>query len=515
LTQHDASCPDPDAESFNGMSRLLTKRRVVIGFAALGGAVLLVGLLARQALTGLVVNALLHMAGASEINFTITAASPWRVVVEDLSFQVRTQPFAAKRVSFTRAHVWTPSLGVVRVEQARVPVTIDGSDTNPVNWATYENGKAQAQPWQAPLEELVLDGQLVVKAAALPAQELAVKINARQTAQKVWAANVQADGPGLGLKGEATYDVGRDDLTFKVPAATLDLTVWQNFVRRLVVIPGGDWELAGKFSGTAEGRLEGKKLTTRGTVRLREGSAKNPVMKLTAEGIEADLEFTDLAQVMTKPGSLRIGELRAGQLALRNLEAELALGGTNKISVSRASFQALGGTVSAEPFNYFLDQRELETVVLVDRISIAEVMALTPDLPAKATGRVNGRFPLRIDDSGLRLGTGWLQLTPGAYAEIQFNTAGLLTQGSSPGSPTHTVLKKIESGLLKLKVSELRLDIRPPDAPPGRSAQLHVAGEPVDPDLKAPVVLDLNVNGPLEQLINLGLDSRVSFGTKP
>lgn len=142
-------------------------------------------------------------------------------------------------------------------------------------------------------------------------------------------------------------------------------------------------------------------------------------------------------------------------------------------------------------------------------------MALTKDLPAKAVGRVNGRFPIRIDDSGLRLGTGWLELKPGVYAEIQFNANGLLTGGASPSSPSYAVLKKVESGLLKLKITEMRLDIRPPGAPPGRSAQLHLAGEPVDPNVKAPVILDLNVNGPLERLINLGLDSRVSFGSKP
>jgi hypothetical protein len=107
-----------------------------------------------------------------------------------------------------------------------------------------------------------------------------------------------------------------------------------------------------------------------------------------------------------------------------------------------------------------------------------------------------------------------LQLKPGAYAEIQFAAEGLLTTGVPQGNPSYAVLKKVESGLLKLKVSELRLDIRPPNAPENRSAQLHVAGEPVDPQVKAPVILDLNVNGPLEKLINLGLDSRISFGSK-
>ena len=497
------------------MTAVRNKRRLLLG-ASLGVLLALAVLWgARLVVTGWVIGLLLQSAGASQASFQVTQASPWQVVLEDIGFQMRAQTFAAKRVAFARNHWWVPSLGKVRVEQARIPLTIDGSDTNPWSWAAYDNNQTPVEPWQVPLDELSVDGKLVVQAAALPAQELSVQVNARLTPQKIWEGRVQATGPGLAVAGELTYDMAKDTVDFRLPAVSLDLQDWQAFVRRLVVLPGGQWELAGKFAGSAEGRLAGKKLTSRGALHLREGRAAHPQGTVVAEGIEADLEFTDLAEVVTKPGALRIREVRTGQLALRDLEAELALAGTNKIAVSRVSFKALGGVVSVEPFSYFPDRRELETIVLVDGINVEEVMALTRDLPAKAVGRVDGRFPLRLDDSGVRLGTGWLQLKPGVHAEIQFNATGLLTGSAAPSSPSYAVLKKVESGLLKLKVSELRLDIRPPNAPAGRTARLHLAGAPVDPDVKAPVILDLNVNGPLEKLINLGLDSRLSFGSKP
>lgn len=488
------------------------KRRLFLGLG-LFTLVLMALLLVRLTLTGWALSSLLQLGGASQIRFNVAHATPWSVVVEDLGFHVRTQAFAARRVTIARPHWWTPSLGAVRIEQARVPLTVDGSDTNPWSWSSYENGRATVQPWQAPIDELSVDGQLVVKAAELPAQELSVKFEAHQTARKTWAGRVQAAGPGLNLQGEGSYDPAKDDLMFKAPALSLDLDTWQGFVRRLVLLPGGTWDLAGKLTGQAEGRLVGKKLTTSGTLHLRAGRAHDAKLAVTAEGIEADFEFTDLAPITTKPGAVRIREIQAGQLVLRDLDAEVALAGGGKISVNRASFQALGGTVATEPFNYFPNLRALEAVVLLEGIRVEDVMALTPNLPAKASGRVNGRFPLRIDGSGLRLGTGWLQLKPGIYAEIRLNAAGLLTGGASPGSPGYAVLKKVESGLLKLKITEMRLDIRPPNAPPGRSAQLHLVGEPVDPEVKAPVILDLNVNGPLEKLINLGLDSRISFGS--
>jgi hypothetical protein len=497
------------------MTAARNKRRLFLG-AGVGLLASLAALwAARLVVTGWAVGWLLQSAGASQASFQVTQASPWQVVLEDIGFQLRTQTFAAKRVAFARSRWWMPSLGTVRVEQARIPLTIDGSDTNPWSWATYHTSQTSVEPWQVPLEELSVDGTLVVQAAALPAQELAVGINARLTPQNNWEARVQATGPGLALQGKLDYDMAKDVVTFQLPAMSLDLKEWQAFVQRLVLLPGGKWDLAGLITGSAEGRLAGKQLSTGGSVHLREGRAAHPQGTVIAEGIEADLEFTDFAKVITQPGTLRVREVRTGQLALRDLAAGIALDGTSKIVVNQVSFKALGGTVSTEPFNYFPDRRELETVVLVDGINIEEVMALTRDLPAKAEGRVNGRFPLRLDDSGVRLGTGWLQLKPGVQAQVQFNATGLLTGGAAPSSPSYAVLKKIESGLLKLKVSELRLDIRPPNAPAGRSARLHIAGEPVDPDVKAPVILDLNVNGPLEKLINLGLDSRLSFGSKP
>ena len=497
------------------MTITLNKRHLLIGAGGLVLATLALLLVARQALTALAVNALLQLGGASEIAFTITEATPWRVVVEDIGFQVRAQKFAAKRVSFIRKHWWAPSLGTVRVEQASVPLAMDGAPSGSPPASTGGGGLPVIPSADIPADEIHIDGRLVLQAAGLPDQVLEVTFQAHSADNLVWLAGVTVKGPGLLAGAGASYLKSDAAVDFQVHSAELDLKAWQAFGQRLVPLPDGLWTVEGKFTGRAEGRWADRQLNTSGTVRLREGRAVDPLGTVTAEGIEADLEFTDFAQVITKPGTLRVREVRTGQLALRDLDAEVALAGTNKIAVGRVSFQVLGGTVAAEPFNFVPSLGEVETVVLVDGINIEEVMALTRDLPARAVGRVNGRFPLRLDAGGLRLGTGWLQLKPGVYAEIQFNASGLLTGGASPSSPGYAVLKKVESGLLKLKISELRLDIRPPNAPAGRSAQLHIAGEPVDPDVKAPVILDLNVNGPLEKLINLGLDSRLSFGSKP
>lgn len=490
------------------MSPLLNKRRLLLGAVVLAAMLLAAGLSARLYLTGRVVRSVLQEAGATEIRFNVAQASLWRVVVEDVALLLRLQPLSAQRVTLDRAHWWTPSLGTLRVEGAQVPVKV-AELVAPSPPAAPEK---PSPPASLPFEEISIDGQLVILAAGLPDQTLTVKIEARPAAAGTWAGTTQVTAPGFGLKGEGRYDLGSGELAFKVPEVTLDLKPWQDFLRQVVPVPAGDWEIEGRLSGHAEGRLVGDTLTAGGSVRWRDGRLVSTAKDLRAEGIEADLEFTDFAAVTTRPGTLHIRELHTGELVLSDLAAGFSLEGTDRIVVTRASLQALGGHLTAEPFTLVPSRAELDAVILADGISVEEVMALTQDLPAKATGRVNGRVPVRIGGDGLRLGTGWLELKPGVRAEIEFHAQGLLTGGASPGSPGYAVLQKVESGLLKLRISELRLDIRPTNAPAGRSARLHLKGEPVDPEVKAPVILDLNVNGPLEQLINLGMDSRLSIG---
>jgi hypothetical protein len=494
------------------MTITLSKRRILAGLAVV--ALLMAGVLwlARQALTGLLVHGLFHLAGASAVSFTITDATPWRAQVEDISFQVGAQTFGAKRMSFVRPHWWTPSLGVVRVEQATAPLALDRLIATPP-----EKPKESAAPTatKIPLQELSLDGKVMISIGDLPAQALAVIVSAHLTEQGILAAHVKADGPGLAVQGDVDFDPAAGSVKFQLPAIRVDVKPWQAFVEQTLTLAPNDWTVDGKLAGSAEGQWAEGKLSGTAHVELREGQAGNTAKAVTAVGIEADLDIADLAKFITKPATLRVRELRTGQLALRDMQYEFRFEGPNEVAISKATFLALGGTVAAQPFRYRFDRQILDAVVVVDGISVEEIMALTPDLPAKATGRVNGSVPLRIDSAGLHLGTGWLELKPGSYAEVQLKAQGLLTGGASPNSPSYAVLNKIESGLLKLQVSELRLDIRPPNVPEGRSAQLHIAGAPVDPQVKAPVVLDLNVNGPLERLINLGLDSRVSFGSKP
>ncbi len=491
-------------------------RRWLLGVGVVFVFAATVTVLARRPITGAAIAAALRMAGAGDVTFAVTRSSPWAIELANLGFRVRTQRFDAKRVTLERTHWWAPSLGVVRIEGAKLPLSVDGSGTNPWNWATYSGGPA-AKPTSAlsvPVEEVSVDGVLVVGAAGQSDEEVRVQFAAKQTSGSRWTGNVSATAPGFATKLDGEFDLAASAVQFRATGTELDLGRWQGFISQMVVLPGGRWEMAGQLRGSATGRYAGGKLTLAGDVELREGRFAFPERNITAEGVSAKFTFTDLDKFVSEPGEVRVATLSAGEIKATNLQLLLAFDTMERIAVPRATLEAFGGKLAAEPFKFFPHLSELEAVLLVDGVVVEQVLALVKDVPAQATGLVDGRVPLRIDGSGIRLGTGWLELKRGAYAEVKFNAEGLLTRGAAPNSAQYAVLKKIEAGLLRLKLSALRLDIRPPKAPAGRSATIHLAGEPVDREVKAPVTLDLNVNGPIESLLNLGLNNRVSFGGK-
>ena len=73
-------------------------------------------------------------------------------------------------------------------------------------------------------------------------------------------------------------------------------------------------------------------------------------------------------------------------------------------------------------------------------------------------------------------------------------------------------LKKIEMGEAPLRAEELEVTFTPGGDSEGRTARVHIAGGPVDPNLKAPIDLNVNVRGPLQSLIQFGTNSRLRFG---
>jgi hypothetical protein len=199
---------------------------------------------------------------------------------------------------------------------------------------------------------------------------------------------------------------------------------------------------------------------------------------------------------------------------LQHGEVDLQIASEQLMTVNAASVEAFGGRLSTEPFAVDLAKTDYAVTILADGIEIADVLALFPDSPVKASGEMDGRVPVRFDDTGLHFGQGWAGLKRDQTTSVLFNSAGLLTSRISPKNPAYATLQKIETGRARLKVEEFHVDLHPADAPGDRSARLRIVGRPEEPgtDLGA-LTLEININGPLEDLMNWGLKTEISAST--
>lgn len=468
--------------------------------------------LARWAALPWALGAALRAGGATEVSFAVTRVSPWRLQVEDVAFKLPVARVAAETVSLERKHWWTPSLGRVRVQSARVDVDVArlasaNGETKPAD--------PKAEPGRLPLEEFSVDGVVTLQTGTEPAQALTVGFVARPDRDNQWTGEAKVGAPGLELAVEGRYAPATAAAEFRTTALRLEVKSWQAWLEQWVPLPAGPWEIGGVVTGEMKGGYRNGQFAGEGDFQLRDGRVANAETGVVLDGVELDVKAVDFAQMRAQGIAARAKNVTVGKIAMADLQAVFANATAERVEVSSLSVRALGGTLRVEPFAHAFADPGIEAVVLAQAIRAEEVLALTEDLPARATGPLSGRLPLRWEAGTLRLGTGWLGLAADHTLELQLQAEGLLTGGASPKSTNYAILKQVENGLLKLNVTKLRLDVRPPNVPENRSAQLHIEGAPVDPLVKAPVTLDLNVNGPIESLINLGLKTRMGAGTRP
>ncbi|WP_164976198.1 intermembrane phospholipid transport protein YdbH family protein [Oleiharenicola lentus] len=468
---------------------------------------------ARWAALPWALGAALKAGGATEIAFDVARVSPWRMELDDLAFRLDAVRFAAERTTLERAHWWSPSLGRLRVQSARVDVEVDQMTASQP--ATAKHGSTPTAPPSLPLEGISFDGLVTLRAGGKLEQALVVQFAVQPLATKEWGGTAVVTAPGLNLALAGSYAPVTGRTEFQTTSLQLDVLPWRAWLEHWLPLPAGPWEFAGVVNGDVQGSFQEGALAGRGEFHLRQGRLANPALAVVAEGVEMDVPAVDLAALRATGVAVRAEKLTAGTVAMTDLNAEAASATAEQVEVSALSVRALGGVLHVEPFTHRFSNPAIQAVVRAEAIRAEDVLALTQNLPARATGALSGRLPLRYEGGALQLGTGWLGLAEGQSLEIEFHAEGLLTAGTSPKSANYAVLKQVEDGLLKLKVTELRLEVRPPNAPPNRTAQLRIAGEPVDPRVKAPVTLDLNVNGPIESLLNLGLKGGIKTGTKP
>lgn len=490
-------------------------RRGLFWFLAVSGALAWIGLAVvlvwRKPIAAWALRRAFAGAGVSVSDLRVNAVGLHRASAGPIELSWCGQRLRVESLTVDRTDLVSASLGRITLRGLAVDVDLARLSAGPAAAPT----PTTSAPEFPRFDEISVDGTatLHVGSSGIP---VGVSMTARpDVTGRIIHAVAMLTGESFSAKGECDYDLVHSTGRFALERSSIDLQ--RSRVLLDLMLPGmlTGWDVSGTVGLTGSGHFGGGPANGELNLRLRGGAADNPAKHLSVEGIEADVAVADVASLTSQPGQrIQAASVRVGDVQLRNVEGRFALRGLHRIELESGSAEAFGGRVSAEPFAFDPLVVDYRPTFLVAGLQIAQVMALFPTSTATATGQADGKVAVHYGPEGLRFGRGWLGLHAGSAGTLQLQEPGLLTANVSPDSMAYPTLKAVETGLTNLRVTALRVEIHPVNAPAGRSVQIHVEGQPMDPTIKAPVTFDVNINGPVEKLIQWGLDSRMNFSAK-
>jgi hypothetical protein len=328
---------------------------------------------------------------------------------------------------------------------------------------------------------------------------------------------IAVTGPGLELRVELGFFGDQGRLHWKVDAGRVDLAQWLPVLAKrpeladtlagltatgsVVVAGEGEWT-----GGVAKGELK---------VTLSDAGVGNAEQGWALEGVSIEAGG-DVAELLAGrvPLALDVRTITTGRFGARALAVRATLVDFETAEVA-VDVEIAGGTVRAKPFRVAMTEPKLDVAIAMERVGLQDVAALIPDLLADGRGRVNGAAVVRWSEAdGLSLGAGHITIDPSERAELRFSpNPGLLT-GSLPPAilKLYPGLTNLEMGKAALLAERFEVKMSPEGDAEGRTATVNIAGGPVDRTLKAPLVLTINVRGPLAPLIKFGSTSGLSLG---
>ncbi len=373
-------------------------------------------------------------------------------------------------------------------------------------------GTARAEWPRLPALEGDLAGKFAI--TALPAAPgLAWKITVRPAEGGRRRLELTVEAVGTHLQAHADFDPATGDGTWRIEAGELDSAVWFPAVAVKLGESFALAELRGKISVAGEGGLKAGVPTGSVGLTLPDGRFALPKPKLEFTGIALRLTWPRLPATAIE-GELSFAEAQVAGMIVREGRVGFAYADDGTVQVGGTHLSGLGGALTAAPFQFKLAQPELAVKLGMTGIALEEIVSLLPAALQEARGHVDGELTLTWSEKdGVGFGAGWLRLADKAAATVRLSPSpGLITAQLSAGNPAFASLQRVELGQTPLRVRFLSADFSPAGDARGRTASVLLQAEPIDPQLVAPLVLEVNVAGPLDQLIKLGLDDRVKMG---
>ena len=261
-------------------------------------------------------------------------------------------------------------------------------------------------------------------------------------------------------------------------------------------------EIAGRFSAEATVRFLGAQPHVLGCVTVKEGMVRSG--SAAVEGLAAEIPFESgvffrtierpfVSFTRAKAGNVRLDQ---GRLTFQLTPQELF--------IDRMEIGWCKGSLNAYSVHLDFKNPKDDFLVYADRVDLGEALMMVMPFKGKMEGLLYGRFPVGIEKGRVKLSTGFLYSLPGQGGKLRLddNTSmqSLLTRAGITGDvqlPLSKALSDVDFTTFKMELE--------PKADGGGTLRIKMVGKSNDKEWPAPVDLKLNLHGPLEELLNMGI----------
>lgn len=222
---------------------------------------------------------------------------------------------------------------------------------------------------------------------------------------------------------------------------------------------------------------------------------------VTVAGVNGVVRLSSLSPLVIPAGqTLAVALLDVG---VPLTEGEIAFGRDDggRLSVQRAQWQWAGGTVRAEPFTLRAGSTDTTAGLLAEGVDLGRLLDLVAVDGLAATGRLDGRIPVRVRDGTVRIEDGTLRAQgPGTISYDPADPPSFLD--GDPGSATDL----LRGALTDFRYTGLVLMV---DGTAGGELGVRLTIEGANPQFYDgyPVKLNLNVSGALDRILRRSLDA--------
>jgi hypothetical protein len=393
----------------------------------------------------------------------------------------------------------------------------------------------RAAEWSLP----PLDGDFTGDVAALklpgaPALHWKLALRSR-TDPAERNVELSVDGEGTRVRAAAQLDATGAGI-WRLSEARIDVARWFAVLAPFFGPGLAGIAAEGSVGLSGEGTIRAGEIQGRAHIEWRDGVLRDAASGLVVEGIalRGDLQRVWPAPVSEGPLVLTFREASAAGVIARNGVVEFTTDFSQSAQLVRATCELMDGRVEISPFTLKFAQPRIQGEVQFAGLELGRIAALLPPVLADARGRVSGRMAVSWSAAaGVTAGDGRLQIAPGEVASLRLSVApgfltskvprrlallpawlGPIARAFSPENPAYETLRAIETGEMRLELNSLDVGLQPEGDPAGRTARVILTARPAKTDVVESVRFEINVAGPLADVVRMGLEGRVNIHSR-